>query len=636
MSTPQPVRRSGVPLFEVGLILCAVIGIVVFIWWGLQKSRETARRGVARTDLEELGFSIDGSGSDYDIRAIDVKADQSVLNLICVFDNAKSLSLHNSWIDGKGLKQISESMTELETLELPGSRLTDEDLKLLTAFPDLKHVSLQHSLIKGHGLKVLGELPNVESFNLSDNELTDDCRRHFAKTEVKTQLRLENTWLSEAAIAELRQIGRNVVIGEGPFDLRQEEQRVRNIQLNHGIESDDVSPGFELMMIAHESAGTNRESVRYVDHPYRDPIRRLRLSGIRLLTSELELIERWMWDHLRFLDLTSLHVAGITFYQHRRKYELPLGHLTELETLSLAGTGVGDYALTPLAQCRSLKYLDLRMTDLYGNGLEAISDLPKLEVLRLSHNMIEDVDLRQLAKLKSLKRLELDSTDISDAGLESLTGLSNLKELSLSHTRVTKAGIEKLRKQSGVRVTTDRPYDPPPVFQKGPALRPLIGIADGSAGRSINKRREAPYTEELIRSGFAVINCEDGRAESAKKRAGRVTVDQLRHVSRLFGLTSLAVPATGLTEEAVFYLTRLPKLKNVTLVDPGISHEHIGLLRSLKTVRQVKLELHADSSFTQSDVETARESGLPFFLTPMPVHVESRESESDQSERNDR
>ena len=70
MSTPQPARRSGVPLFEVGLILCAVIGIAVFIWWGLQKSRETARRGVARTDLEELGFTIEGSGSDYDILSL--------------------------------------------------------------------------------------------------------------------------------------------------------------------------------------------------------------------------------------------------------------------------------------------------------------------------------------------------------------------------------------------------------------------------------------------------------------------------------------------------------------------------------------------------------------------------------------
>ena len=228
MSTPQPVRRSGVPLFEVGLILCAVIGIAVFIWWGLQKSRETTRRGVARTDLEELGFTIEGSGSDYEIQAmIDVRADQSVLNLICVFDNAKTLSLSNSWIDGEGLKQISESMKELEVLDLSGSRITDDDLKLLTAFPKLKHLSLQKSLIKGYGLKVLADLPHLESINLSDNELTDESRRHFKMTSVGTRLVLENTWLSEAAITELRQIGRDVVTHHMPFDSHDADRQLR-------------------------------------------------------------------------------------------------------------------------------------------------------------------------------------------------------------------------------------------------------------------------------------------------------------------------------------------------------------------------------------------------------------------------
>nr|MBC8290961.1 hypothetical protein [Planctomycetota bacterium] len=227
MSTPQPVRRTGVPLFEVALILCALIGIVVFIWWGLHKSRETARRGVARTDLEELGVTIVGDGGEYEISAIDVEADQSVLNLICVFDNTTRLSLYNSWIDGEGLKQLSEELTDLEVLELAGSRLTDEDVKLLAGFSELKHVSLQHSLIEGHGLKTLADLPNLESINLSDNELTDECRRHFAATSVGTQLVLENTWLSEAAIAELKQIGREVVVGERPFDPAH-ELRIRN------------------------------------------------------------------------------------------------------------------------------------------------------------------------------------------------------------------------------------------------------------------------------------------------------------------------------------------------------------------------------------------------------------------------
>jgi hypothetical protein len=245
---------------------------------------------------------------------------------------------------------------------------------------------------------------------------------------------------------------------------------------------------YELLAIAEKSADGHHHAVRYIDHPHRiSSFRWLRLTRIRLLTSELELLEHW--HNLEFLDLTSLHVAGVTFYQNRRKFELPgLAGMTELEKLSLAGTGVGDDAIRPLSQCRKLKYLDLRMTDLHGEGLKALSDLRGLEVLRLSYNLIEDESLAALSNITSLKRLELDSTDITDAGLKHLRSLENLEELSISHTRVSEAAAEKLQKEIGLRdLTTFRKYDPQPKLQTGPALRPLIGIGDGSAGQQATR-----------------------------------------------------------------------------------------------------------------------------------------------------
>ena len=131
MSDPQPVRRSGVPLLEVGVIGLALIGIALFIWRGLEKSRETAMRGVAKAELTELGFTITEEGDQFRISAVDIAADQSVLNDICVFKEATHLSLRNSWIDGEGLKQLSE-LKELQSLDLPGSKITDADVGLLT------------------------------------------------------------------------------------------------------------------------------------------------------------------------------------------------------------------------------------------------------------------------------------------------------------------------------------------------------------------------------------------------------------------------------------------------------------------------------------------------------------------------
>ncbi|MDA0590453.1 MAG: hypothetical protein O2820_13835 [Planctomycetota bacterium] len=592
MSDPQTVRRSGVPLLEVGIIGLALVGIALFIWRGLEKSRETAMRGVAKAELTALGFTITDDDDQYRISAIDIAVDQSVLNDICVFKEATHLSLHNSWIDGEGLKQLSE-LKELQSLEIPGSKITDADLKLLTDFPNLKRVSLRRSLIEGHGLKVLPDLPNLESINLSDNELTDECRRHFAATSVGTRLTLANTWLSEAAIVELKQAGRKVIIDqsadEGWIVGATEEQRVKNITINVAFGDWGLPPECEILIVAQQTAAGNREAVRYVDHPYRDPVfRRLRLTGIRLLTSELELIEAWR--ELRFLDLTSLHIAGVTFYQNRRKYELPgLASMSELETLSLAGTGVGDHAIRPLSSCRKLKYLDLRMTDLYGEGLKALSALPDLEVLRLSHNMIEDDSLAALSGLTSLKRLELDSTDITDEGLRHLEALTHLEELSISHTRVTDEAAQALQKKLGLRtLTTVCEYDPPPQLQTGPALRPLIGIGNGEAGRAVNKRREAPYTEELIRRGFTLTERDDGRT-GVLTSTRSVTDDDLRFASRLTGLKSVAISVANLTPVGMWSLMRLPELESLTLTGPDVRSELFTRIPELKALRALTI-----------------------------------------------
>jgi Leucine-rich repeat (LRR) protein len=650
MSDPQPVRRSGVPLLEVGVIGLALIGIALFIWRGLEKSRETAMRGVAKAELTELGFTITEEGDQFRISAVDIAADQSVLNDICVFKEATHLSLRNSWIDGEGLKQLSE-LKELQSLDLPGSKITDADVGLLTDFPNLKRVSLRRSLIEGHGLKVLADLPNLESINLSDNELTDECRRHLTATSVNTQLALANTWLSEAALAEVKQTGRKVIIDQSAseerlFDATQ-KQRHRNIAISLAIRDEELPPDYQLLIVAQQTAGGNCEAVRYVDHPFRDPVfRRLRVSGIRLLTSELDLIEKWR--ELRFLDLTSLHIAGVTFYQNRRKYELPgLAGMSELEKLSLAGTGVGDYAIRPLSQCRNLNYLDLRMTDLNGEGLTALSDLRKLEVLRLSHNMIEDDSLAALSGLTSLKRLELDSTDVTDEGLKHLRSLENLKELSISHTRVTDEAARALQKKLGLRnLSIVREYDPPPQVQTGPALRPLVGIGNGAGGRAVNKRREAPYTEELIRRGFTLTGREDDGRTGTLASTQPVIDDDMRFASRLTGLKSIAISVADLTPVGMWYLKRLPELESLTLTGPDVRSELLTRISELKELREmtirecdidaagleqiassptlktVRLELAPKTELSAASIDQAGSGGISFeIVSPQPKTV---------------
>jgi hypothetical protein len=183
MSDPQPARRSGVPLLEVGVVGLALVGIAVFIWWGLEKSRETARRGVAKAELKERGFTLD-SESITDVLQISGQGeiDNKTLNLLCVFETAGplTLSLEDSWLNAKQLERLSV-LKNLKALVIDGSRLTDDDLALLSSFPNLEYLSLRQSLIRGPGLQHLQELQKLLYLNLEYNELTDDCREHLLK-----------------------------------------------------------------------------------------------------------------------------------------------------------------------------------------------------------------------------------------------------------------------------------------------------------------------------------------------------------------------------------------------------------------------------------------------------------------------
>lgn len=82
MNDPQAVRRSGVPLIEVGVVGLALVGIAVFIWWGLEKSRETARRGVAKAELQRLGCKFDVSTGQLKITIEHEAFDQKTLELL--------------------------------------------------------------------------------------------------------------------------------------------------------------------------------------------------------------------------------------------------------------------------------------------------------------------------------------------------------------------------------------------------------------------------------------------------------------------------------------------------------------------------------------------------------------------------
>jgi len=92
-----------------------------------------------------------------------------------------------------------------------------------------------------------------------------------------------------------------------------------------------------------------------------------------------------------------------------------------------------------------IETLDLSVTELFGWGLEFLSELPRLKALNLFSTKVSDEMLVHLADHPTLEELNLCGTNISDCGLAHLVGCRQLESLKVSGNKgVTDTGVEAL------------------------------------------------------------------------------------------------------------------------------------------------------------------------------------------------
>ena len=125
--------------------------------------------------------------------------------------------------------------------------------------------------------------------------------------------------------------------------------------------------------------------------------------------------------------------------------------LTQLETLVLTGIDLGPKGFEALAKFPLLRQLHLA-GELEHPRMEKLSLLTTLEALVLDYPTLDDRAMPELAALTRLRTLDLGGTRISDDGLTSLADLVNLQALHLHRTRVTNRGLADLGKLSSLRV----------------------------------------------------------------------------------------------------------------------------------------------------------------------------------------
>lgn len=163
-------------------------------------------------------------------------------------------------------------------------------------------------------------------------------------------------------------------------------------------------------------------------------------------------------ENLEMLDLSGSpisdagikHIAGLTKLNTLNLTDTQVTGegiiaLMDLPLFQIAYKNCSDDVAIAIADITTVKILQLDGPHLTNVGIAALGELPALRQLTLSGAQLTNEGLATLGNLKSLNALDISNTAISDEGLGILGGLSALNSVSLSGTKVTQAGVDQLQ-----------------------------------------------------------------------------------------------------------------------------------------------------------------------------------------------
>ena len=277
------------------------------------------------------------------------------------------------------------------------------------------------------------------------------------------------------------------------------------------------------------------------------------MKGLELLSLRLLQVEHLgALGSIQSLDLSKVHVEGSDpddlpglkslteltlgetsgFFEH-------VGELPSLRKIKLLHKGV-DTTLNRLHRMPTLREVDLRGSDVTGEGLRHLTRLADLEQLWLGATGISDSDLVHVSKMAKLKVLSLAGTKLTDQGMEKLRNLTLLGSLDLSYTGIGDGGVKILRGHTAL----------------------------GDLNLS---------STQITDSGLAHLRGLD--LYSLDLTYTRITNSGLAYLAGMSSLRSLILRSTNIDDAGLRHLTGLTNLRELRLDETGVTDAGIEKLR---------------------------------------------------------
>jgi len=174
--------------------------------------QEAARRPEDRLTkhIEELGGRIardpklpEGPVSEIDLSGTKVTDDD--LRLLSNLAELRTLNLHRTGISDAGLEHLKD-LKNLTTLTIGDTRITNAGLKALTRLEQLQFIGLHGTHVNDAGVKHLTAFPHLKSLFLSKLDVTDEGMKTVKGLADLELLWLAETRITDAGLAELKML----------------------------------------------------------------------------------------------------------------------------------------------------------------------------------------------------------------------------------------------------------------------------------------------------------------------------------------------------------------------------------------------------------------------------------------------
>jgi len=308
-----------------------------------------------------------------------------------------------------------------------------------------------------------------------------------------------------------------------------------------------------------------------------------------------------------FGKLTDLESLEILNYRGLNDQQVAdLSGLENLQTLALTNTGIGDPAVTTIADSfPKLTNLDLSSnTNLTNGALKTISGMTGIDRLTLIQNGFNDLGMSHLLNLENLRVLDIrGNMDAGNLTLEILGMMPKLTALKHRSTAVDDMGLESLSQSESLESLLMQDFNIS--SQAGQSLAQMEKLVElevfrctGFGSDGVLALKRMPLTRLRLRalpavddSAMAVFEDLPALERLYLHEIGSISDEGLQSLANLKGLRVLdiwAVPQMG--DATVEVIAKLPRLTELSLRETGITNDAVDTLLGISSVKKLTLQ----------------------------------------------